>query len=85
MNAENNKKLDELILGAISRDKPKFDFDKWKAKHKKEIQIYESQTAEQKVSRSVWIFETGKIIARRLNSMQRPPGWPRPWTCGIVW
>ena len=64
MNAENNKKLDELILGAISRDKPKFDFDKWKANHKKEIQIYESQTAEQKVSRPVWIFEIGRTIMK---------------------
>ena len=58
MNAENNKKLDELILGAISREQPEFDFNKWKANHKKEIQIYESQTAEQKASRSVWIFES---------------------------
>jgi outer membrane lipoprotein-sorting protein len=65
MNADkNNKNLDELIFGAIGRDKPKFDFDKWKASHKKEIQIYESQTAEQKVSRSVWIFEIGRIIMK---------------------
>jgi len=64
MNAENNKKLDELILGAISREQQKFDFDKWKANHKKEIQIYESQTAKQKDSRPVWIFEIGRIIMK---------------------
>ena len=56
--------LDELIFRAIGRDKPQFDFDKWKANHKKEIQIYKSQTAEQKVSRSVWIFEIGRIIMK---------------------
>ena len=38
------KNLDELISRAIERERPKFDFNKWKAKHKKEIQIYESQT-----------------------------------------
>jgi len=64
MNAENNKKLDELILGAISREQQKFDFDKWKANHKEEVQIFESQTAEQKASHSVWIFETGRIIMK---------------------
>jgi len=46
MNADkNNKKLDELIFGAISRDKPQFDFDKWKQTHKKEIEFFTSQTA----------------------------------------
>jgi len=45
MNADrNNKKLDELISKTIGRDKPQFDFDKWKAKHQKEIQTFESQT-----------------------------------------
>ena len=60
----NNKNFDELITEAIGRDMPKFDFDKWKQTHKKEIQIYESQTAEQKISRSVWIFEIGRIIMK---------------------
>lgn len=49
MKADNNKKFDELISQAISREKPKFDFDKWKTKHQKEIQIYESQTIGGKV------------------------------------
>jgi len=61
---EEYKNLDELISKAIGRDKTKFDFDKWKVNHKKEIQIYESQTAEKKVSRSVWIFEIGRIIMK---------------------
>jgi len=44
MNADkNNKNFDELITKAIGRDRPKFDFDKWKQTHRKEISIYESQ------------------------------------------
>ena len=65
MNADrNNKNLDELITKAIGRDGPKFDFDKWQKDHKKEIETFKSQTAEQEVSRSVRIFETGKIIMK---------------------
>jgi len=45
MNADiNNKKLDELIPKTICRDKPQFDFDKWKQNHEKEIDIFKSQT-----------------------------------------
>jgi hypothetical protein len=62
--ADNNNKFDQLITQAISREKPKFDFDKWKAKHQKEIQIYESQTTEQQSLRSVRILETGRIIMK---------------------
>jgi len=44
MNAgRNNKNFDELISKAIGRDRPKFDFDKWKQTHKKEIDIFESK------------------------------------------
>jgi len=65
MKADNdNKNLDELISGAISQKIPKFDFDKWKTRHQKEIRIYESQKAEQKASRSVWIFEIGRTIMK---------------------
>jgi hypothetical protein len=65
MNADkNNKKFDELISKAIGRDKPKFDFNKWKQNHKKEIQIYKSQTTKQKVSCSVRVFEIGRIIMK---------------------
>jgi outer membrane lipoprotein-sorting protein len=50
MNAgKNNKNLDKLILGVIGRDKPDFDFDKWKQVHKKEIEIFKSQTTGEKV------------------------------------
>ncbi|MHC4499214.1 MAG: hypothetical protein ACYS21_08905, partial [Planctomycetota bacterium] len=40
---KHNKKLDELISQAIGRDRPTFDFDKWRKDHQKEIQIYELQ------------------------------------------
>lgn len=53
MNADkNNKKLDGLISGAISRDKPQFDFDRWKQTHRKEIEIFKSQTTGGKALRS---------------------------------
>jgi outer membrane lipoprotein-sorting protein len=64
MNAKNNEKLDELIWRAISREAPKFEFDKWKRSHKEEIQIFESQTAGQKPPGSVRIFEIGKMIMK---------------------
>jgi outer membrane lipoprotein-sorting protein len=45
MNADKgNKNFDELIFGAIGREEPKFDFDKWKQIHKEEIEIFKSQT-----------------------------------------
>ncbi len=44
MNADKrNRKLDELISGAVSRDRPQFDFDKWKQEHRKQIDIFQSQ------------------------------------------
>ena len=48
----NDDKLDELISGAIGRDKPKFNFDKWKHEHEKEIGIFELQTTSGEVLRS---------------------------------
>jgi outer membrane lipoprotein-sorting protein len=62
------EKLDELISRAISREAPKFEFDKWKQSHKEEIQIYDSQTAGQKPPRSVRIFETGRMIMKSRTS-----------------
>ena len=51
MNADrNNKKLDELISKTIGRDKPQFDFDKWKQNHEKEIDIFESQEKSKKTT-----------------------------------
>ena len=65
MNTEkNNKNLDELITGAIGRDGLKFDFNKWKQNHKKAIEIFKSQSTEQKVQ-SVRIYKIGKIIMKR--------------------
>jgi outer membrane lipoprotein-sorting protein len=61
---EQDKKLDELISGAISRDEPQFDFDKWKAAHENEIRVYESQTADGRVSRSVQPFDIWRKIMR---------------------
>ena len=60
----NSKKLDELICRAIGRDRPQFDFDQWKQSHKEEIQIYESQTAEQKPLFAVRIFEIWRTIMK---------------------
>jgi len=51
MNADrNNKKLDELISKTIGRDKPQFDFDKWKQNHEKEIDIFELQEKSKKTT-----------------------------------
>jgi outer membrane lipoprotein-sorting protein len=69
---KNNKKLDELIFKTIGREKPKFDFDKWKAKHQKEIQTFESQTTGRQIEyfaqplniwRTIMKSRTGKIAA----------------------
>ncbi len=49
---KSDKKLDELISGAISRDKTQFDFDKWKEAHQSEIQVFESQKTGGKTLRS---------------------------------
>lgn len=61
---ENNKKLDELISKTIGRDKPEFDFDKWKDLHQKEIQVFKSQKTEQQTSRSIRIFKIGRTIMK---------------------
>jgi len=59
---KNNKKLDELICGAVGGNKPQFDFDKWKEEHKEQVEIFQSQ----KDSASVR-FEpnTSKIVLLR--------------------
>lgn len=61
---KNNKKLDELIFKTVGREKPTFDFDKWKENHREEIQIYQSQITEQQSSRSVRIFKIGRPIMK---------------------
>jgi outer membrane lipoprotein-sorting protein len=53
MNADrNNKNLDELLSRTISREEPKFDFNKWKQAHEKEIEIFKSQTTGGRALRS---------------------------------
>jgi hypothetical protein len=43
---EHNKKLDELIGRAISRQRPTFDFNKWQKKHEKEVQNFQSSAGQ---------------------------------------
>ena len=62
---KNSDKLDEHISGAIGRDRPKFDFNKWKEEHRSEIQTYESQTAEESTSRSALPIITWREIMKR--------------------
>jgi len=65
MNADrNNKKLDELISKTIGRDKPQFDFDKWKDNHQEEVEIYKSQITERQSSHSVQAFNIWRRIIR---------------------
>jgi len=46
MDPENyDENLDELLSNTLNREKPKFDFDKWKIAHKSEIEEYKAQTA----------------------------------------
>jgi outer membrane lipoprotein-sorting protein len=65
---KDNKKFDELIAKAIGRDKPKFDFHKWKQAHIKEIDIFKSQTIDGKALHSaeppnIWrIIMNNRII-----------------------
>ncbi|HUT29682.1 MAG TPA: hypothetical protein VMX13_07815 [Sedimentisphaerales bacterium] len=42
--SEHDKKLDELIGRAISRQRPKFDFDKWQKDHQKQIKDFKAET-----------------------------------------
>ena len=63
MNAErNNENFDELISQSIGREKPQFDFDKWKKAHQSEIQIFESQTIGDKALRYVEPSNIWRII-----------------------
>ena len=47
---KSDKKIDELIGRAIGRERPTFDFDKWRAGHQKEIQTYKAQAKKPSVS-----------------------------------
>jgi len=62
MKADRNKlELDELISQAIGRQVPAFDFGKWKDNHRAEIDLCQSQTAEQAASHSVRIFAVWRV------------------------
>ncbi|MBN2590451.1 MAG: hypothetical protein JXA96_11365 [Sedimentisphaerales bacterium] len=58
-----NKNLDELITNAIGRDGLKFDFNKWRNEHKKEIENFKSQTTGQKIQ-PARIYMIGKILMK---------------------
>lgn len=64
MKADNKKNIDELISGAIGRETPKFEFDQWKQSHKKEIETYESQTVNGRISQSVQPLNIWRIILK---------------------
>ena len=76
MNADrNNKKFDELIAKAIGRDRPKFNFDKWKQTYRKEIDIFESQKEPSKtnlvsfkpnIQRTIFLSKVGYLAASLL-------------------
>jgi len=76
MNVDNNNKnFDELITKAIGRDRPKFDFDKWKQTYEKEINIFESQKKSPKtnlisfkpnIQRTIFLSKVGYIAAALL-------------------
>ena len=73
MNAgRNNKHFDELITKAIGRDRPKFDFDKWKQTYEKEIDLFESQKEPPKtnpvsfkpnIQRTIFLSKVGYLAA----------------------
>ncbi|MEJ2700835.1 MAG: hypothetical protein P8Z79_00160 [Sedimentisphaerales bacterium] len=76
MNAgRNNKNFDELIAKAISRDRPKFDFDRWKQTYEKEVDIFESQKEPAKpkpvafkpnIQRTIFLSKVGYVAAALL-------------------
>jgi hypothetical protein len=63
MNADrNSKNFDELISRAIGRDRPKFDFNKWKQTHKKEIDIFESKEKSRKTHSAAFEPNIRRIV-----------------------
>jgi hypothetical protein len=62
--SQDSGQVEELISRAISREQPEFDFDKWKHNHKEEIEIYESQTADGLIARSVQPFALWRTIMK---------------------
>jgi hypothetical protein len=69
MNADrNNENFDELISQTIGRDKPQFDFNKWKQSHQKEIDIFKAQEESKRTTSAtfepnIWKFMLWKKAA----------------------
>jgi hypothetical protein len=61
---QSNEQFDELISRAVSRERPTFDFDKWKQKHKDEIQVFKSQTAGEQTLHSPLPFNIWRTIMK---------------------
>ena len=59
---KNDKKLDELIGLAITRERPKLDFDKWKDSHEKEIENFNLQNRD--TSKPVGQFNLWRTIMK---------------------
>ena len=57
-----DKELDELITRTLGREKPTFDFSKWKETHKEEIRIFKSQTGQ--IPHSAQPFKIWRIIMK---------------------
>jgi len=68
---EHDKKLDELVTGAISRAGVKFDFDKWKQDHQNQVREFERQaktrrgttSAGSDIWRRIMVARASKIAA----------------------
>ena len=61
---KSDKNLDELIYGALGRERATFDFGKWKETHKKEIDIFKSQAVNRQTSQPVQPLNIWRIIVR---------------------
>jgi hypothetical protein len=60
--SEHDKKLDELINRAISRERPTLDFDKWQKDHEKQIKDFRAET--EPLAESVRPFEIWRIVMK---------------------
>jgi hypothetical protein len=57
--SENDKRLDERIRDAVGREQLTFDFDKWKAGHQKQIELFKSTVSKEVAvpgQVSVWLI-----------------------------
>jgi hypothetical protein len=61
---QSNEQLDELISQAVSRERPTFEFDKWKRKHKDEVHMFKQQTAGEQTLHSAQPFNIRRTIMK---------------------